>query len=150
MSILLEPRTVLSHSPLETMELGAQLAAQLEPGAVLLLSGELGSGKTCFVRGLARALGVAQAVTSPTYTLVNEYCGRYPVYHIDLYRVGRVTDLDCLGLDDYFEAGGITIIEWAERAAALLPQDVVRVRFEFGVQPEARQITIADCRRRDA
>ncbi|MBU4198806.1 MAG: tRNA (adenosine(37)-N6)-threonylcarbamoyltransferase complex ATPase subunit type 1 TsaE [Verrucomicrobia bacterium] len=138
----MKTRTVISKSPEETRALAASLLTELDRGVVLALHGELGSGKTCFVQGLALALGVRQAVTSPTFTLINEYAGRWPLYHIDLYRLRGAGDLASLGLDDYLESDGITVIEWAERAADLFPESTIHLYFETLPDPEARSIEI--------
>lgn len=140
----MKTRAIISKSPEETQALAASLLATLGKGTVLALHGELGSGKTCFVQGLASALGVRQAVTSPTFTLINEYAGRWPLYHIDLYRVHRAGDLASLGLDDYLEPDGITVIEWAERAADLLPESAIHLYFETLPDPDTRSIAIVE------
>jgi len=105
-----------SNSETETRAIGARLAAELQPGAVILLSGDLGAGKTAFTRGLAEGLGIdPAAVTSPTFTLVHEYRGgRLPLIHVDLYRLDRA-DLDEIGLDQDLAAVGVTAVEWAGR-----------------------------------
>jgi tRNA threonylcarbamoyladenosine biosynthesis protein TsaE len=122
------PRTIETHAEAETVRTAAQLAASLEAGAVLLLSGELGAGKTAFVRGLAEGLGAdAGEVTSPTFTLVHEYRGgRLPLIHVDLYRLDRA-ELDEIGLDDDLAAGGVIAIEWPERLGRQ-PAGAVKVR----------------------
>lgn len=105
-----------SNSEAETRTLAARLATELQPGAVLLLSGDLGAGKTAFTKGLAEGLGIDPAeVTSPTFTLVHEYRGgRLPLIHVDLYRLDRA-DLDEIGLDQDLAASGVTVVEWSER-----------------------------------
>jgi tRNA threonylcarbamoyladenosine biosynthesis protein TsaE len=122
------PRTIETHAEAETVRTAAQLAASLEAGAVLLLSGELGAGKTAFVRGLAEGLGAdAGEVTSPTFTLVHEYRGgRLPLIHVDLYRLDRA-ELDEIGLDDDLAAVGVIAIEWPERLGRQ-PAGAVKVR----------------------
>ncbi len=115
-----------SHSEGETEELGRRLAACLRPGMVVAYDGELGAGKTAFTRGLARGLGVAGPVTSPTYTIVNEYPGRIPLFHFDLYRLGSSEELFDIGWEDYLDRGGILAVEWSQRAADAL-EDPVRV-----------------------
>jgi tRNA threonylcarbamoyladenosine biosynthesis protein TsaE len=134
----------LSHSPEETWEIARALLDALPARAVLALHGELGSGKTCFVQGLAEALGIRQAVTSPTFTIVNEYRGARRLVHIDLYRLSGADEALALGLDEYFEREGVTAIEWAERAAAVLPPHTVHVRFTAGAQPDERRIVIEE------
>ena len=120
--------TVHTNSPEETWELAARLAEELGAGTVLALHGELGAGKTCFVQGLAAALEIDEPITSPTYTLIGEYEGRLPLHHIDLYRLSGPTEALGLGLEEYFDARGITAMEWAERAEGLLPSDMIHIR----------------------
>ena len=131
-----------SHSPDETMALAEALADQLQPGDVMTLHGDLGAGKTCFVQGLALGLGVHEPVTSPTYTLVQEYAGRLPLYHIDLYRISGENEALGLGIDDYLYSQGISAIEWPERIVSLLPVHRWEIHLEAGEQPESRRIRI--------
>ncbi len=133
---------IISHSPEETHRLAADLLRTLGPGSVLALHGELGAGKTCFVQGLAKALNIPRAVNSPTFTLINEYPGRPPLYHIDLYRIQSPEEALNLGLDDYIFGKGITAIEWAERIADILPPSTTHIFFENRGAPEERVITI--------
>jgi tRNA threonylcarbamoyladenosine biosynthesis protein TsaE len=128
--------------PEDTFRLAADLARKLKPGSVLALHGELGSGKTTLVQGLARALGIERPVSSPTFTLINEYRGSCPLFHIDLYRIRDSGEALELGLDEYLYGDGITAIEWAERIAELLPPGTVHVRLEAGEQQDVRLITI--------
>ncbi|MEN8255564.1 MAG: tRNA (adenosine(37)-N6)-threonylcarbamoyltransferase complex ATPase subunit type 1 TsaE [Verrucomicrobiota bacterium] len=121
-------RTVETNSPEETWELAALLAGELVPGTVIALHGDLGAGKTCLVQGLAAALGIDEPITSPTYTLIGEYVGLVPLHHIDLYRISGPEEALGLGLEEYFDAGGITAIEWAERAEGLLPPDLLHIQ----------------------
>jgi len=112
---------VISHSADQTRRLGARLAEWLGPGDVLLLRGDLGAGKTVFAQGVAAGLGIDEPVTSPTFTLIHEHHGRVPLYHVDLYRIGGDVEAGDLGLEDYIYGDGVTLIEWAERAAGLVP-----------------------------
>lgn len=122
-------RIVKTNSPEETWELAATLADELEPGCVIALHGDLGAGKTCFIQGFAAALGIDEPITSPTYNLIGEYAGgRMPLHHIDLYRLSGPEEALGLGLEEYFELGGITAIEWAERAEGLLPPDLLHIQ----------------------
>ncbi|HEV8585373.1 MAG TPA: tRNA (adenosine(37)-N6)-threonylcarbamoyltransferase complex ATPase subunit type 1 TsaE [Methylomirabilota bacterium] len=132
-------------SPEETDAAGARLGATLRPGDVVALTGELGAGKTVFVQGVVRALGVTAGATSPTFVLVNEYRGRVPVHHVDAYRTGSVTELEDLGLEEMMDGEGVTLVEWAERLGPLLPPRAVRVAIA-GVGDEPRAITIDDRR----
>ena len=110
-------------SDLETEAIAEELAAILKPGDIVALYGPLGSGKTCFVRGLARGLHLSQPVKSPSFSLINEYSGETPLYHIDFYRLENAAEISDLGWTDYLSAGGIVAIEWAERVRNLLPVD---------------------------
>ena len=103
----------------ETLALGRKLAERFSPGDVVALSGALGAGKTSLVKGIALGLGVAEPVTSPTFTLIQEYDGRIPLYHIDLYRITDPDQLDDLGIEEYLEGDGVTVIEWPEKAGGL-------------------------------
>jgi len=111
---------------------------------VIALHGNLGAGKTCFTQGLALAAGVTEPVCSPTYTLISEYQGTVPFHHIDLYRLGGSEEACDLGLDEYLETDGITVIEWAERAAELIPPDSIHIRLTCGDDEEIRTIEIIE------
>ena len=118
----------ISHSEAETEDLGRRLAAALSPGAVVACRGGLGMGKTAFTRGLAQGLGYEGRVTSPTFTIVNEYEGRgLPLFHFDMYRLEGAGDLFDIGWEDYLDRGGVCAVEWSERVAAALPPEAVRV-----------------------
>ena len=105
----------ITSSPVETEAIGEKLAAILAPGTVIAYRGDLGAGKTAFTRGLARGLGCKDLVTSPTYTIVNEYLGgRIPLFHFDMYRLGSSDDLWDIGWEDYLDRGGICAVEWSE------------------------------------
>ena len=139
--------SLATSSPEETDAAGERLGTTLGPGDVVALSGELGAGKTIFVQGLVRALGVTSGATSPTFVLVNEYRGRLPVHHVDAYRTASLAELLDLGVEEMMDGDGVTVIEWAERLEPVLPARAVRVRIA-GVGDEPRHITIDD-RRRD-
>jgi len=116
-----------TDSPQRTEALGEALGRVLEPGAVIAYTGGLGAGKTAFTRGLARGLGIPDRVTSPTYTLVNEYeGGRLPLFHFDWYRLGGGDELFDIGWEDYLSRGGVCAVEWSERAPEML-EDPIRV-----------------------
>ena len=118
----------ITHSPAETEALGAALANILPPGTVLAYEGDLGAGKTAFTRGLAAGLGCTDMVTSPTYTIVNEYLsGRLPLFHFDMYRLASSDDLWDIGWEDYLDRGGICAVEWSEQVADAMPSDTVYV-----------------------
>ena len=117
--LLVDGRVALeTNTPEETQEVGRRLGAAINGPLVITLAGDLGSGKTCFTRGLARGLGVDERypVTSPTYTIVNEYPGRLPLFHLDLYRLGSCDELEEIGSRDMLQEGGVIVVEWPERA----------------------------------
>ena len=132
---------VLTNSPAETEAVGAALGKILPAGTVLAYRGDLGAGKTAFTRGLARGLGCTDIVTSPTYTIVNEYLnGRLPLVHFDMYRLASSDDLWDIGWEDYLERGGICAVEWSENMEDAL-EDAVTVTIEK-LGEESRRITI--------
>ena len=131
----------ITTSPAETEKVGAALSKLLAPGAVIAYRGDLGAGKTAFTRGLARGLGVADPVTSPTYTIVNEYLGgRMPLFHFDMYRLHSSDDLWDIGWEDYLERGGICAVEWSENVADAM-EDAITVTIEK-LGEDTRRITI--------
>ena len=135
---------LLSHSPEDTEDIGARLAEQLEPGAVVAFTGDLGAGKTAFTRGLARGLGIPDRITSPTFTIVNEYeGGRLPLFHFDMYRLGSADELFDIGWEDYLRRGGVCAVEWSENIADALEEDTVRVDIRRGASDQERVITLA-------
>jgi len=120
----------ISNSPGQTQRLGRRLGALAEAGDVFLLSGELGSGKTCLVQGIAWGLGVEEYATSPSFVLVRPYEGRLPLYHIDFYRLDDIAEIADLGLEEYLWGDGVCAVEWAEKALALLPEEHLLIRLE--------------------
>ena len=133
----------ITNGPEETEALGARLARALEPGAVVAFTGDLGAGKTAFVRGLARGLGIRDRVTSPTFTVVNEYeGGRLPLFHFDLYRLGSADELFDIGWEDYLARGGVCAVEWSERMEELLEPGTIRVDLRRGEDESRRVITV--------
>jgi len=132
---------ITSARPEETEDAGERLGRILGPGAVVALTGELGAGKTCFIQGLVRGLGVTGRATSPTFVLINQYSGRVPVYHVDAYRTESLTELMDLGLLELLGGGGVTVIEWADKLESLLPPEAIHVHID-GVGDQPRAITI--------
>ena len=131
----------ITNSPEETEKIGAALGKILKPGTILAYEGDLGAGKTAFTRGLARGLGATDMVTSPTYTIVNEYLsGRMPLFHFDMYRLASSDDLWDIGWEDYLDRGGVCAVEWSENAADAM-EDAIRVCIEK-IGDESRRITI--------
>ena len=133
--------TFLTNSPRETEAVGEALAKLLQPGTVVAYQGDLGAGKTAFTRGLARGLGCTDLVTSPTYTIVNEYLGgRLPLFHFDMYRLKSSDDLWDIGWEDYLERGGVCAVEWSENVADAMEEPVLVTIYKLG--EDARRITI--------
>ena len=132
----------LSHSPEETEQLGEQLGRTLRPGSVVAYRGDLGMGKTAFTRGLARGLGCTCRVTSPTFTIVNEYSGALPLFHFDMYRLDSSDDLFDIGWEDYLSRGGVCAVEWSERVEDALPDDTLWVSIARGDGENDRIITV--------
>ena len=134
---------ITTHSADETQALGQKLASRLAPGDVIAYFGDLGAGKTAFTRGLAQGLGITDPVTSPTYTIVNEYLsGRIPLFHFDMYRLLSSDELFDIGWEDYLSRGGVCAVEWSENVEDAL-QDAVRVTIEKDAdEPDTRHITI--------
>jgi tRNA threonylcarbamoyladenosine biosynthesis protein TsaE len=137
-------RTYISKSEVDTERIGAELAAALAPGTVIGLIGPLGAGKTRLVQAIAAALSVPrEAVTSPTFVLVNEYRqGRTPIFHFDAYRLKDIDEFLELGPEEYFDANGLTFIEWADRVAEALPGERVEIRIEIQAD-DVRRIEVA-------
>ncbi|MDR2069795.1 MAG: tRNA (adenosine(37)-N6)-threonylcarbamoyltransferase complex ATPase subunit type 1 TsaE [Treponema sp.] len=123
--------TVISGSPEETIAAGERLGESLKPGSVVALRGKLGAGKTCFTKGIARFLGIEEEVTSPTYTIVSEYSGKIPLYHIDAYRLKGDDDFAALGGEEIIGGGGVSVIEWSERIPESIPPGAVIVELEI-------------------
>ena len=129
----------ISKSVKQTIEIGNKFAKTLNAGDVVLLNGEMGAGKTAFTKGVAKGLGIADEITSPTYAYMNDYDGK--LYHYDCYRLSSGEDAEALGLTDYFYAGGICIIEWSENIKDVLPKNVKIVNIEK-IEQDTRKITI--------
>ena len=131
----------ITHSPEETEKIGEALAKNLQPGTILAYRGDLGAGKTAFTRGLARGLGCKETVTSPTYTIVNEYLGgRLPLFHFDMYRLASSDDLWDIGWEDYLDREGVCAVEWSENVQDAM-EDAVTVTIEK-LGESTRRITI--------
>ena len=133
MSPILEPNTLdfISHSETQTRRLGMRLAPLLQAGDVLALIGDLGSGKTRWIQGVCQGLDVTDPVISPTFTLVNEYRGRLPVYHIDLYRLADAAESLSFGLEEYLYGNGITLVEWADKALDYFPKSYLAIELYY-------------------
>jgi len=133
----------ITHSPEETRALGGRVAQQLRGGEVIAFTGDLGAGKTAFVSGLAAALGVEDRVTSPTFTIVNEYeGGRLPLFHFDMYRLGSADELFHIGWEDYLARGGVCAVEWSENVEEAIEGDAIRISICRGDSDTSRVIEI--------
>ena len=133
----------ITNSEGETEALGVRLAETLAPGAVIAFTGGLGAGKTAFTRGLARGLGIADRVASPTFTIVNEYeGGRLPLFHFDMYRLGGPEELYGIGWEDYLARGGVCAVEWSENVSDALDAGVIQVDIRRGGSDSQRMVSI--------
>ncbi len=129
---------MITQSPDETMKLSEKLGTLVQPGDVITLEGDLGAGKTSFTKGLAKGLGVKRVVNSPTFTIIKEYKGRLPLYHMDVYRMEDETE--DLGLEEYFYGEGVSVIEWPSMISAQLPEDRLVISL-FHLAEMSRKIT---------
>jgi len=129
---------LVTASPEETRELGRRLGELANAGDVFLMTGDLGSGKTCLTQGIARGLGVQETALSPTFVIMREMRGRLRLYHVDLYRLDRLEETQDLGLDDYFYGEGVSVVEWAEKAMGLMPPETMLVEIEYVSDTERR------------
>jgi tRNA threonylcarbamoyladenosine biosynthesis protein TsaE len=129
---------LVMHSAEETMEFAVRLSEQLQPKDVIALEGDLGAGKTTFTKGLAKGLGITRAVSSPTFTIVKEYKGRLPLYHMDVYRLEDT--FEDLGFDEYFEGDGVTVIEWAHLIKPQLPDELLYIHLYHHGDQERKMV----------
>ena len=131
----------ITHSPEQTEAVGAALGKLLQPGAVIAYQGDLGAGKTAFTRGVACGLGAKESVTSPTYTIVNEYLsGKYPLFHFDMYRLASSDDLFDIGWEDYLDRGGVCAVEWSENVSDAIEGAIIVTIEKLG--EDSRKITV--------
>ena len=135
----------ITNSAQQTEQLGEKLGQILKPGTVLAYTGDLGAGKTAFTRGLARGLEIPERITSPTFTIVNEYeGGRLPLFHFDMYRLGSSDELFDIGWEDYLIRGGVCAVEWSENVDDVLDEDTIRIDIRRGDSDDQRRITITN------
>ena len=135
---------LISKSSGDTLDIGRIIGENLTGGTVVALTGELGAGKTCLTQGIAKGLGISKEyyVTSPTFTLINEYPGRIPLYHMDVYRLSGSRDLEDMGYEEYFYGNGVVVIEWAERVDDIIPAEALLIKLEH-VNGNKRKIRIS-------
>ena len=131
-------KTIYLDREEKTREIGTKLGELLFPGAVICLIGDLGAGKTTMTQSLAKSLGVDDYITSPTFTIVNEYEGRMPLYHFDVYRLCDEEEMYELGYEEYFFGDGVCVVEWADTIEELIPEDAVWINIKYGSGPEER------------
>lgn len=129
----------------ETEALGRSFAPLLSPGTIICMHGTLGAGKTCFIQGVARGLGIEEAVTSPSFTLASEYQGTLPLYHIDVYRIEDSEEFELLGLEEYLYGHGLCFIEWSEKVQEALPEETLHIEIQI-LEDGSRQIRLEDRR----
>ena len=122
---------LISHSPEQTQRLGVRIGELALPGDILLLTGALGTGKTCLTQGIAWGLGIKEYALSPSFVIVRELHGRLPLYHIDLYRLDQIEEIEELGLDDYLYGKGVYVVEWAEKGLSVLPAKHLLIQINF-------------------
>lgn len=130
---------IITKDEIETIELAQNFEAEKFPNMIICLDGELGSGKTVFTKGIANALGIEETITSPTFTIIKEYQGELPLYHMDVYRLDG--DIDGVGIEDYFNKGGVVVIEWANTIKDILPEERLDIKFKV-VDENKRSITL--------
>lgn len=130
---MVNTRTITTDSPAETLELGSRLARELAPGDLVALIGELGAGKTMFTKGIAKGLGVGEYdyVNSPSFVVMKEYPGEKPLYHFDIYRLEEKSFCETLDYEEYFYGDGVTVVEWADKVADILPEEYLEVRISY-------------------
>ena len=129
-----------SYSPEQTQLLGSYLGKLAQVGDIFLLTGDLGTGKTCLIQGIAHGLGIEEYAFSPSFVIIREYRGRLPLYHIDFYRLDRIEEITDLGLEEYFYGNGICAVEWAEKALPVLPQNNLLIELNHIPEYEAQRI----------
>ena len=129
----MEKKVVYIKNEQETRSFGKKLAAELAPGIVIALTGDLGTGKTALTKSIAEGLGITEVITSPTFNIVKEYySGRIPMYHFDVYRIGDIDEMYELGYEEYFYGNGVCIVEWADLIEDIITEDAIRIDIEYG------------------
>lgn len=140
---------IATKSSKETILLGERIGRSLKPNDVIALSGELGAGKTTLIQGIAKGLKIQNWVTSPTFTIINEFKGKTGLYHIDLYRINDIEEAEDLAIEEFFDKGGVTVIEWAEKIKPILPESAIEINMKT-LSDNERNIEIKGLEMRDA
>lgn len=141
-------KKVLIGNELDTREFGKELAKKLKPGDVVALIGDLGTGKTTLTKSIAEGLGITEMITSPTFTIVQEYTeGRLPLYHFDVYRLCDLEEMYELGYEEYFFGQGVCVVEWADQIMEIIPEDAIVIRIEYGANEDERIYKIENLNR---
>ena len=136
-------KLVITFNEKELKEYGLKLGRALSSGTIIALIGDLGAGKTTLTKAIAEGMGVIEPVTSPTFTLINEYeSGRLPLYHFDVYRIDDIDEMNMLGYEEYFYGEGITVVEWADKIEELLPKDTTIIELQYGKEPDTRLLSM--------
>jgi tRNA threonylcarbamoyladenosine biosynthesis protein TsaE len=141
MAPIVKTQSYLFHSAEQTREFAYNFGKTLPPGSCIALNGDLGTGKTVIAKEIARGLGIAEEITSPTFTLLEEYQGNVPFYHFDLYRIDDPRELEMLFFEEYWEGNGVSVIEWASRAGDRLPDSAIIITIEY-VDQNSRRLTV--------
>jgi tRNA threonylcarbamoyladenosine biosynthesis protein TsaE len=127
---------IKTRSGQETIQLGKRIGRSLKPNDIIALTGDLGAGKTTLIQGIAKGMGIKNWVTSPTFTIINEFKGRLDLFHVDLYRIEGLEEIEDIALEEYFNKDGVTVIEWAEKAGDILPASRINIKIDFESENE--------------
>lgn len=138
---------LITHSPEQTQQLGTSIGELAQPGDIILLTGELGTGKTCLTQGIAWGLNIKEYTLSPSFVIMRELYGRLPLYHIDLYRLDNIEEIADLGLDDYLYGKGVCVVEWAEKGLSIMPEEHLLIEISHLSETD-RNFVLRPCGRR--
>ncbi|MGB7291809.1 MAG: tRNA (adenosine(37)-N6)-threonylcarbamoyltransferase complex ATPase subunit type 1 TsaE [Thermodesulfobacteriota bacterium] len=139
---MVEKCVIYSSSEEETIKIGEKLGKLLKPGSIVGLIGELGTGKTVLVKGIARGMNIQEEPNSPTFVIMNKYDGRTPLYHFDLYRITSAEELEGIGYEEYFYGNGVTVVEWSDRVKEIFPDKTIKIEITIPVEPDHKDETV--------